>query len=80
MNTYHFYEEVKFQRFCLTLLGETRLWFQSLEPLGNTTWPQCKIYLGKGTQNWVIHVNNYFRHGDHSIFNENTETIDSYVM
>ena len=42
MNVHHFNDNVKVQRFCLTLLGEARLWFQSLEPLGNTTWPQLQ--------------------------------------
>ena len=37
MNAHHFEEELKGQRFCLTLLGEARLWFQSLEPLEDTT-------------------------------------------
>ena len=40
MNAHNFNEDVKVQRFCLTLLGEARLWFQSIEPLENTTWPQ----------------------------------------
>ena len=66
MNAHHFLEDVKFQRFCLTLLGEVRLWFQSIEPLGNTTCHRCKICLGKDTQNWVIHVNSYFMCVDHS--------------
>ena len=39
-----------------------------------------RMCLGKGTQNWVTHVINYFMCGDHSTFNENTETIDSYVI
>ena len=39
MNAYHFVDCVKVQRFCLTLLGEARLWFQSLEPLNIVTWP-----------------------------------------
>ena len=38
MNAHRFVNGVKVQRFCLTLLGETRLWFQSLEPLDNVTW------------------------------------------
>ena len=38
MNAHHFFDGVKVQRFCLTLLGEARLWFQSLEPLDNVTW------------------------------------------
>ena len=67
MNAHCFDEDIKVQRFCLTLLGEARLWYQSLEPLGDTTWPQLQNCLGKGTQNWVTHMNNYFMHGDHSL-------------
>ena len=37
MNTHHFDEDIKVQRFCLTLLGEARLWYHSLEPLRDTT-------------------------------------------
>ena len=40
MDAHHFNEDIKVQRFCLTLLGEARLWYHSLEPLGKTTWPQ----------------------------------------
>ena len=42
INTPHFVDGVKVQRFCLTLLGEARLWFQSLEPLNNVTWPELQ--------------------------------------
>ena len=42
MNAYHFIDAVKVQRFCLTLLGEARLWLQSLEPLNNITWPELQ--------------------------------------
>ena len=38
MNAHNFVNCVKVQRFCLTLLGEARLWFQSLEPLHNVKW------------------------------------------
>ena len=31
MNAHHF--DAKVQRFCLTLLGEARLWYHSLEPI-----------------------------------------------
>ena len=31
MNAHHFVNGVNVQRFCLTLLGEARLWFQSLQ-------------------------------------------------
>ena len=33
MNAHSFVSGVKVQRICFTLLGEARLWFQSLEPI-----------------------------------------------
>ena len=42
MNGHLFVSGIKVQRFCHTLLGEARLWFQSLEPLNNTTWPELQ--------------------------------------
>ena len=42
MNAHCSEEDIKVQTFCLTLLGEARLWYQSLEPLGNTTWAQLQ--------------------------------------
>ena len=32
METHNFPDEEKAQRFCLTLTGEARLWYESLEP------------------------------------------------
>ena len=37
MNTHHFLEDIKVRRFCLTLVGEDRQWYQSLEPI-NVYW------------------------------------------
>ena len=42
MNAHCFVDGVKVQRFCFTLLGEVILWFQSLEPSNDTTWPQLQ--------------------------------------
>ena len=42
MNAHGFNDDVKVQKFCLTLLGEARLWFQSLVTLGNIAWPQLQ--------------------------------------
>ena len=33
MNAHHSVEGIKVQRFCLTLFGEARLWYKSLEPI-----------------------------------------------
>ena len=80
MNAHHFHEDVKVQRFCPTLLGEARLWFQSIEPLENTTWPQLQNVFRQryskldNTCEQLFHIWRSFN------FNENTETIDSYVM
>ena len=79
MNAHHFVDGVKVQRFCLTLLGEARLWFQSLEPLINVTWPQFQNLFRQryskvgNTREQLFHAWRSFS------FNENTETIDSYV-
>ena len=37
MTAHHFVKGIKVQRFCLTLLGEDRLWYHSLEPI-NVDW------------------------------------------
>ena len=37
VNAHHFIEGVKFQKFCLTLLGKVTLWYQSLKPI-NVDW------------------------------------------
>ena len=33
MNVHHFLEDIKVQRFYLTLVGEARLWYESLQPI-----------------------------------------------
>ena len=80
MNAHHFNYHVNIQRFCLTLLGEARLRYHSLEPLGDTTWAQLQNLsrqryskLGN-TQEQLFHAWRSFT------FDENTETIDSYVI
>ena len=80
MEAHHFEEDIKVQRFCLTLLGEGRLWYQSLEPLEDTTWAQLQNLFRQrysklgNTCEQLFHVCISFT------FDENTETIDSYVI
>ena len=79
MNAHHFNEDVKVQRFFLTLLGEARLWFQSIEPLENTTWPQLQN-LFRQRYSKLGNMHEQLFHAWRSFnFNENTETIDSYA-
>ena len=49
MVTHNFLQDVKVQRFCLTLMGEARLWYESLTPIANN-WPAIKKILGDSTQ------------------------------
>ena len=80
MEVHHFNEDIRVQRFCLTLLREARLWYHSLEPLGNTTWAQLQNLFRQrysklgNTHEQLFHVWRSFT------FDKNTETIDSYVI
>ena len=80
MNAHHFDEDTRVQRFCLTLLGEARLWYHSLEPLEGTTWAQLQNLFRQrysklgNTHEQLFHVWRSFT------FDENAETIDSYVI
>ena len=68
----------RFNRFCLTLLGEARLWYQPLEPISvdwqglQNLFKQLYSKLGN-TREQLFHVWRSFT------FDENTETIDAYV-
>ena len=42
MGTHEFPDHVKVQRFCLALIGEARLWYESLRPI-NADWVSLKI-------------------------------------
>ena len=80
MEAHHFDIGIRVQSFCLTLLEETRLWYQSLEPLGDTTWAQLQNFFRQrysklgNTREQLFHTWRSFT------FDENTKTIDSYVI
>ena len=78
MDAHHCIEGVKVQRFCLTLLGEARLWYHSLEPI-NVDWQGLQNLFRQqyskigNTREQLFHAQKC------SSFDENTETIDAYV-
>ena len=80
MEAHHFDAGIRVQRFCITLLGEARLWYHSLEPLGETKWAQLQNLFRQrysklgNTHKQLFHAWRSFT------FDENTETIDSYVI
>ena len=62
------------------MLGKARLWYQSLEPLEDTTWAQLQNLFRQrysklgNTHEQLFHAWRSFK------FDKNTETIDSYVI
>ena len=68
----------KSKDFCLTLLGEARLWYQSFEPI-NVDWQGLKNLFKQqyskigNTRKQLFHTWRSFN------FDENTGTIDAYV-
>ena len=77
MDTHAFPEAVKIQQFCLILVGEARLWYESLRPIAldwNGLQNQFRqIYSKMG--NTREHLFHAWRS---SHFDENTETLDAY--
>ena len=80
MDAHHFNEDIKVQRVCLILWGGVRLWYHSLEPSGETTWAQLQNLFRQrysklgNTHKLLFHALRSFT------FDENTETIDYYVI
>ena len=78
MDTHAFHEGVKVQSFCLTLLGEARLWYESLRPIvldWNGLEDQFRQQYSKigNTREQVFHEWRSFH------FNKNAETLGDYV-
>ena len=78
VDTHAFPEGVKVQRFCLTLVGEARLWYESLMPIvedWNGLQTQLRQQYSKigNTNEQLFHVWRSFH------FDENTETLYAYV-
>ena len=71
-------EGIKVNRFCLTLVGEARLWYESLQPI-NVDWQGLQNLFRQqyskigNTREQLFHAWRSFH------FDENTETIDAYV-
>ena len=78
MNTHDFPDDIKVQRFCLTLTGEARLWYASLEPIV-MTWKELQNQFRRqhsklgNTREPLFHVWRLFH------YDENVEMLDAYV-
>ena len=78
MNKHDSPDGVKAQRFCLTLTGEARLWYTSLEPIA-MTWPELQNQFRRqysklgNTREQLFRVQRSFH------YDENVEMLDAYV-
>ena len=78
MNAHHFIEGVKVQRFCLTLLGQARLWYHSLEPISVNM--QGLENLFRQQYSKIGYTREQLSHAWESFsFDENTVIVDAYV-
>ena len=78
MTIHYFVEGFKVQTFCLTLLGEARLWYQSLEPI-NVDWQGLQNVFRQQYSKIGNTREQLFHAWRSSSFDENIETIDAYV-
>ena len=78
MTTHDFPDGVKVQRFCLTFMGEARLWYASLEPIA-MTWPELQNQF-RWQYSKLGNTREQLFHAWKSLhYDENVETPDAYV-
>ena len=78
MDPHEFPEQVKVQRFCLTLVGEARLWYESLR-LINVDWVGLQNIFRQQYSKIGNTREQLFQTWRSFCFNENVEMIDAYV-
>ena len=78
MRTHNFDEDVKVQRFCLTSLGDARLWYETLTPIAND-WPALQNNFRRQYSKSGNTPEQYFHQWRSFYFVENAGSIDWYV-
>ena len=78
MDTHAFPEGVKVQWFCLTLVGEARLWYESLRPI-NLVWNGLQNQFQQQYSKIGNTTEQLFHAWTSFYFDKNTETLNSYV-
>ena len=78
MRTHNFDVDVKVQRFCLTLLGDARLWYETLTLIAND-WPALQNAFKWQYSKLSNTPEKYFHQWRSFYFDKNKDSIDSYV-
>ena len=79
METHNFPEEAKVQRFCLTLTGEARLWYETLRPI-EIDWMALQKHFRQQYSKFGSTREQYFHVWRSFHYSKNTGTIDSYII
>ena len=79
METHNFPDDTKVRRFCLTLIGEARLWYESLRPI-EMDWDVLQECFRQQYSKFGHSREQYFHMWRSFYYDENTDTIDSYIL
>ena len=79
METHNFPDDTKVRRFCLTLTGEARLWYESIRPI-EMDWDALQEYFKQQYSKFGSSREQYFHVWRSFQYDENTDTIDSYIL
>ena len=75
----NFPDDTKVRRFCLTLTGEARLWYESLRPI-EMDWEALQECFRQQYSKFGSSREQYFHVSEIFHYDENTDTIDSYIL
>ena len=78
METHNFPDDVKVQRFCVTLMGQARLWYETLRPI-EIDWTALQEHFRQQYSKFGSTREQYFHVWRSFHYDENVETIDAYV-
>ena len=79
MDTYNFPDDIKVRRFCLTLIGEARLWYESLKPI-DMDWNALQECFRQQYSKFGSSREHYFHMWRSFHYDENEDTRDSYIL
>ena len=79
METHNFLEDTKVRRFCLTLTGEARCWYESIRPI-EMDWTALQEHFRQQYSKFGSSREQYFHVWRSFQYDENTDTIDSYIL
>ena len=79
MEMHNFPNDTKVRRFCLTLIGEARLWYESLRTI-EMDWNALQECFRQQYSKFGSSREQYFHMWRSFCYDENEDTIDSYIL